>query len=145
MMICFPCVPSLAAMQRAPSFNYQPEIVHGYVPYMEYWRTHKHRLKRARQTHDKIRRNKAQPAYSSKPIKKGSAIQVWLDQAASCLKKGPSQVSEYPFKQLDPKETETAIGKNFTLDSIYAANSLYFSGLSEPITYRLPCTQKGYR
>ena len=100
---------------------------------MEYGRTRKHNLKRARQTHDKIRRNKAQPAYSSKPFKKGSAVQVWLDQAVSCLKKGPSHMNEYSFKQMDPRQTETAIGKNFNPDSKYAANSMFYSGLSEPI------------
>ena len=64
MMICLPCVPNLAAMQRILSFNDQLEIMYVYVPYMEYGRTHKHSLKRARQTHEKIRK-KAQPAYSS--------------------------------------------------------------------------------
>ena len=93
MMICLPCVPSLAAMQRILSFNDQPEIMHVYVPYMEYGRTHKHSLKRARQTHERIRKNKAQPAYPSKAIKKGSAVQVWLDQAVSCLQKGPPHMS----------------------------------------------------
>ena len=64
------------------------------VPYMEYGRTHKHSLKRARQTRDIIRKNKAQPAYSSEAVKKGSAVQVWLDQTVSCLKKGPPRMSE---------------------------------------------------
>ena len=63
MMICSPCVPSLATMQRIISFNDQPEIMHVYVPYTEYGRTHKHSLKHARQTHEHIRKNKAQPAY----------------------------------------------------------------------------------
>ena len=70
MMICSPCVPSLAATKRIFSFNGQPEIIYVYVPYVEYGCTHKHGLKRARQTHEKIRRNKAQPAYSSKPFKR---------------------------------------------------------------------------
>ena len=133
-MICLPCVPSLAAMQTISSSNVQPEIMHVYVPYMEYGRTHKHSLKHARQTHEKIRKNKAQLAYSSKPVKKGSAVQVWLDQAVSCLKKGPPHMSEYSFKQMDPKETETAVGENFRLDNKYAAESLYYSGLPEPLS-----------
>ena len=101
-MICSPCVPSLAATKKALSFNDQPEIIYVYVSYMEYGRTHKHSLRRARQTHEKIRRNKALPAYSSKPHKRSSASQVWLDQAVSCLKKGPSHMHEYPFRQMDP-------------------------------------------
>ena len=76
-------------MQRMLSFNDQPEIMHVNAPYMEYGRTHKHSLKRARQTHEKIRKNKAQPAYSSEAGKKGSAVQVWMDQVVSCLKRGP--------------------------------------------------------
>ena len=98
-MICSPCVPSLAAAKRVLSFNDQPEIIYVYVSYMGYGRTHKHSLRRARQTHENIRKNKAQPAYSSKPFKKGSAVQVWLDQAVSCLKKGPSpsRMHEYVF------------------------------------------------
>ena len=92
-MICSPCVPSLAATKRVLSFNDQPEIIYVYVPYMEYGRAHKHNLKRARQAHEKIKRNKALPAYSSKPFKEGSALQVWLDQAVPCLKKGPSAYS----------------------------------------------------
>ena len=50
MMICSPCVPVLAATKRVISFNDQPEIIYVYVSYMEC--THKHGLKRARQTHD---------------------------------------------------------------------------------------------
>ena len=42
-------------------------------------------------------------------------------------------MNEYSFKQMDRKETETAIGKNFNPDTKYATNSLYYSGLSEPI------------
>ena len=122
MMICLPCVPSLAAMQRIPSFNDQPEIVRVYVPYMEYGCTHAHSLKRARQTHEMNKKNKAQRADSSKPIERGSAVQVWLGQAVSCLKKGPPHMSEYSFEQVDPKETEIAVCENF--NSIYAANSL---------------------
>ena len=127
-MICSPCAPSLAATKKVLSFNDQPEVIYVYFPYMGYGRTHKHSLRRARQTHENIRRNKALPAYSSKPFKKGSAVQVWLDQAASCLTKGPSHMHEYSFKQMDPAETETAVGKN------YAANSIFYSGLGEPIT-----------
>ena len=41
---------------------------------------------------------------------------------------------EYPFKQMDPNATETAVGKNFNHNSPYAANSIYFSALEEPIT-----------
>ena len=133
-MICSPCVPSLAAAKRVLSFNDQPEIIYVYVSYMGYGRTHKHSLRRARQTHENIRKNKAQPAYSSKPFKKGSAVQVWLDQAVSCLKKGPSHMHEYSFKRMDPAETETSVGKNFNHNSPYAANSIYYSGLGEPIT-----------
>ena len=65
MMICSPCVPVLAATKRVLSFNDQPEIIYVYVSYMEYGRTHKHSLKRARQTHDKIKNNQALPAYSN--------------------------------------------------------------------------------
>ena len=133
-MICSPCVPSLAAMKKVLSFNDQPEIIYVYVPYMEYGRTHKHSLRRARQTHEKIRRNKALPAYSSKPFKKGSAVQVWFDQAVSCLTKGPSHMHEYSFKYMDPAETEAAVGKNFNHNSPFAANSIFYSGLGEPIT-----------
>ena len=133
-MICSPCVPSLAATKKALSFNDQPEIIYVYVSYMEYGRTHKHSLRRARQTHEQIRRNEALLAYSSKPHKRSSAGQVWLDQAVSCLKKGPSHMHEYPFKQMDPNETETAVGKNFNLNSPYAANSIYYLGLETPIT-----------
>ena len=131
-MICLPCVPSLAAMQRIFSSSDQPEILHVHVPYMEYGCTHKHSLKRARQTHEKIRKNKAQPAYPSKTITTGSTVQVWLDQAVSCLKMGPPHVSEYSFKQMDPKETEIAVGENFRLGSKYAAESLYYSGCPAP-------------
>ena len=65
--------------------------MHVYVPYIQYGRTHKHSLKRARQTHRKIRNKKAEPADSSK---KGIAVQVWAD-LVSCLKRGPSNMSEY--------------------------------------------------
>ena len=133
MMICSPCVPSLAATKRVLSFNDQPEIVYVYISYMEYGRTHKQSLRRARQTHEKIRHNTALPAYSSKPFKKGSAVQVWLDRAVSCLKKGPSHMREYSIKQMDPAETETAVGKNFSHNNPYAANSIFYSGLEEPI------------
>ena len=75
-----------------------------------------------------------QPAYSSKPFKKGRAVQVWLDQAVLCLKKRPSHMHEYSFKQMDPAETETAVGKNFNHNSPYAASSIFHSGLGEPIT-----------
>ena len=53
-MICSPCVLSLAATKNVLSFNDQPEIIYVYVSYMEYGRTHKHSLRRARQTHDKF-------------------------------------------------------------------------------------------
>ena len=43
-------------------------------------------------------------------------------------------MSEYPLKQMDPKETETAVGENFNPDSIYAATSMHYSGLPEPLT-----------
>ena len=133
-MICSPCVPSLAATKKVLSFREQPEVIYVYVSYMEYGRTHKHSLRRARQTHEKIRMNKALPAYSSKPHKRSSAGQVWLDQAVSCLKKGPSHMNEYSFKQMDPSEIETAVGKNFNHNSPYAANSVYFSRLQTPLT-----------
>ena len=74
--------------------NEEPEMMHVYAPYIEYGRTHKHSPKRARQTHRKIRNNKAEPAYSSK---KGSAVQVWADRVVSCLKRGPSNMNEYVF------------------------------------------------
>ena len=80
-MICSPCVPSLAATKKVLSFSDQLEFIYVYVSYMEYGRTHEHSLRRARQTHDKVRRNKALPAYSSKPHKKSSAVQVWLDSS----------------------------------------------------------------
>ena len=70
-----------------------------YVPYMEYGRTHKHSPKRARQTHREIRHKNAEPAYSSK---KGSAVQVWAGRVVSCLKRGPSNMNEYSFQQMDP-------------------------------------------
>ena len=94
-MICSPCVPSLAATKKVLSFHDHPDITYVYVSYMEYGRTHKHSLRRARQTHEKIRMNKTSPAYSSKPHKRSSAGQVWLDQAVSCLKKGPPHMNEY--------------------------------------------------
>ena len=133
-MICSPCVPSLAATKMVLSFHDPPEIIYLYVSYMEYGSTHNHILRRARQTHEKIRMNKALPAYSSKPHKRSSAGKVWLDQAVSCLKKGPSHMNEYSFKQMDPHEAETAVGKNFNHNSPYAANSKYYPGSETPIT-----------
>ena len=127
-MICSPCVPSLAATKRMLSFNDQPEIIYVYVTYMEYGRTHKHSPRRARQTHENIRRNKAQSAYSSSPFKEGSAVQVWLDQAVSCLKKVPSHMHEYAFKQMDPAGTETAVDKDFNHNSPYAISSIFLFG-----------------
>ena len=41
---------------------------------------------------------------------------------------------EDSFKQMDPNETETAVGENFNHNSPYAANSIYYSGLETPIT-----------
>ena len=61
-------MPSLAATKRVIIFKEEPEIIHVYVPYMEYERTHKHSLQRARQTHRKIRDNEAEPAYSSEKV-----------------------------------------------------------------------------
>ena len=133
-MICSPYVPNSAAMKKVLSFNDQSEFIYVYVSYMEYGRTHKHSLRRARQTHGKIRRNKARLAYSSKPFKKGSAVQVWLDQAVLCRTNGPSHMHGYSFKQMDLAETETAVGENFNHNSPYAANSISYSGLGEPIT-----------
>ena len=76
-MICSPCVPSLAATKKVLSFNEQPEVVYVYVSYIEYGRTHKHSLRRARQTHDKIRRNKfCLPTPVRKPHKRSSAGQI---------------------------------------------------------------------
>ena len=135
MMICLPCVPSLAATKGVLPFNDQPEIIYVYVPYMEYGRTHKHGLKRARQHTNilkEIKHSLPTPVNRLKMVR--SAVQVWLDQAVSCFKKGPSHMHEYSFKQIDPNETETAVGKNFNPNSRYAANSLFYSGLSEPIT-----------
>ena len=108
-----------------------------YVPYMEYGRTHKHGFTRARQTHERIQKNKAQPAYSSKPFKKGSAIQVWLDQAVSCLKKGPSHMNEYSFKHMDPKEAEAATGKNFNPDSNTQLTRCFIRGCQNPLLVAL--------
>ena len=56
-MICSPCVPSFAATKKVLSFHDHPEIIYVYVSYMEYGRTHKHSLRRARQTQEKIRKN----------------------------------------------------------------------------------------
>ena len=52
-MICLPCVPGLAAMQRSIAFNDQPGIWHVYADIIVYGQTHS--LKRARRTHEKIR------------------------------------------------------------------------------------------
>ena len=106
MMICSPCVPVLAATKRVLSFNDQPEIIYVYVSHMEYGRTHKHSLKRARQPREHIKNNQALPAYSNKPHKKGSGLQIWLDQAVSCLKKGSSFMREDSFRQMDPAKTK---------------------------------------
>ena len=95
------------------------------VSYMEYGRTHKHSLKRARQTHENIKNNQAQPAYSNKPHKKDSGLQVRLDQAVSCLKKGSSYTHGDSFKQMDPATTETAVGSSTT--------SMSCSGLGGPV------------
>ena len=70
MMICSPCVPSLAATKKVLSLHDAPEIIYVYISYMEYGSTHNHILRRARKTHEKIRKNKALPAYSSKPHEK---------------------------------------------------------------------------
>ena len=43
-------------------------------------------------------------------------------------------MNTYSFKQMDPAETEAAVGKNFNHNSPYAANSIIYSGLGEPIT-----------
>ena len=129
MMICLPCVPSLAATRRIITFNDQPDIVHIYVPVIVYGRTHKHALRRARRTHEKIRRNEAQPAYSTIS---GSAEQVWMDRAVECLVKGPSWMGEYSFKQMDPKETETAVGENVDPNSIYHKESIIHPGCPAP-------------
>ena len=77
-------MPSLAAVQRVVTFSDEPEIMHVYVPYMEHGRTHKHSLKRARRTHRKVRKAKAEPSY---PSKKDSAVQVWADRVVSCLER----------------------------------------------------------
>ena len=113
MIICAPCVPSLAATQKVLSFQDAPEVIHVYISYMEYGSTHNHILRRARRTHEQIRKNKALLAYSNKPHMRSNAGKAWLDKAVSCLKKGPSHMSEYSFKQMDPKEIETAVGKSF--------------------------------
>ena len=42
-------------------------------------------------------------------------------------------MSEYSFKQMDPQETETAVGNNINNNSPYAANSIYFPGHDTPI------------
>ena len=134
MMICSPCVPSLAATKKALSFHDAPEIIYVNTSCMEYGSTHSHILRRARKTQEKIQMNKALPAYSSKPRKRSSAGKAWLDKAVSCLKKGPPHMNEYPFKQMGPKETETAAGKNFNNNSPYSANSEYSPGSETPIT-----------
>ena len=41
-------------------------------------------------------------------------------------------MSEYLFKHMDPKGSETAIGHNFRPDSKYAAESMYYSGCPAP-------------
>ena len=91
-------------------------------------------MRRARRTHEKIRKNKALPAYSNKPHIRRNAGKAWLDKAVSCLKKGPSHMSEYSFKQMGPQETETAAGNNLNSNSPYAANSEYFPGHDTPVT-----------
>ena len=130
--------------EKILSFNEQPEIIYVYVSYMEYGSTHKHSLRRARQTHEKVRINSALPAYSNKPHKRSSAGQVWLDQAVSCLKKGPSHMNEYSFKQMDPNETETAVGKNFNHNSPYAANSIYYVFGTRDTHHWMSSTQEDY-
>ena len=115
-------MPSLAAIKRVIGLREQPEIIHVYVPHMEYGHTHKHSLKRARQTHWKIRNDKEEPAYSSK---KGSTAQIWAERLVSCLKRGPSNMNGYSFKQVDPDMTEIAAGVNFNPNCKYAAESLY--------------------
>ena len=127
-------MPSLAATKKVLSFQDAPEIIYVYISYMEYGSTRNHILRRARRTHETIRKNKALPAYSSKPHMRSNAGKAWLDKAVSCLKKGPSHMSEYPFKQMGPKETETAAGNSFNSNSPYAANSKYFPGSETPIT-----------
>ena len=97
-MICSPCVPSLAATKKILSFQDAPEIIYVNISYMEYGSTHNHILRRARRTHEKVRMNKELPAYSSKPHKRSNAGKAWLDKAVSCLKEGPSHMSEYLFK-----------------------------------------------
>ena len=115
-MICLPCAPSLAAVRRRIIFNDQPEIMHVYVPVIVYGRTHKHSLKRARRTHEKIRNNKAQPAYSSKT---GSAEQVWIDKACESLAQGSSYMGDNSFKRMDPNKPETTVGENYNPDNDY--------------------------
>ena len=90
-------MPSLAATKRILSFQDNPEVIYVYVSYMKYGSTHNHTLRRARRTHEKIRKNKAAPAYSNKPHARRNASKAWLDRAVSCLKKGPPHMSEYTF------------------------------------------------
>ena len=55
MMICSPCAYS-GSYERVLSFNEHPGTIYVYVSYMENGRTHKHSLKRDRQTHENIKR-----------------------------------------------------------------------------------------
>jgi hypothetical protein len=57
-----------------------------------------------------IRNNKAQPAYSSKT---GSAEQVWIDKACDSLAQGSSYTNDNLLRQMNPNNTETAIGENY--------------------------------
>ena len=41
-------------------------------------------------------------------------------------------MGENSFKQMDPKETETAVGDNYKPDNIYNTESLYYPGCPAP-------------
>ena len=97
-----PCVPSLAATKRVLSFSDQPEVIHVciyiYVCMSRTWSMDEH-ISIASDAPDRNMKISGEikhslPTYSSTPFKRGSAVQVWLDQAVSCLKKGPSHMHE---------------------------------------------------
>ena len=102
-MICLPCVPSLAALKRKVNYNEDPEIILVYVDYMEYGRTHRHSLRRARLTHQRIRDGRAMPAYPKKPNR---SINVWVDQAVRRL---INPDIEQPFIKTGPNMSETGV------------------------------------
>ena len=122
MVIILPCVPSLAAIRRGVTYNDDPEIIFVYVDYIDYGRTHRHSLKHARLTHQKIRDGRAIPAYS---LKGQHPINVWLDKAVKGIIDPDAE--HLPFKKMDPNKTETGVLHNFTIDP-----KIYYAGCPAP-------------